>query len=206
MAAPSLHTRTRTRMPAEERRAQIIAAAALLISERGYWGLSVQDVATSCDITLSGLLHHFPSKETLLIAVLEDRDIRDESAIRNRLQLGESELERRDGSRISIAETCVAIMDQNSDQREVIRLYTVLQAEALTPGHPATEYFALRQVSAIDRFAKLVPLEPNPRGIASQVLALIDGISLQWLRDPSSDLSTVWREATRDIPHLRPAS
>ena len=65
-----VRARRRIRMPAEERREQLFAAATSLIAERGYWALSMQDVADSCDLSLTGLLHHFPSKDALLVAVL----------------------------------------------------------------------------------------------------------------------------------------
>ena len=69
-----VRARRRIRMSAEGRREQLLAAATSLIAERGYWALSMQDVADSCDLSLTGLLHHFPSKDALLVAVLARHD------------------------------------------------------------------------------------------------------------------------------------
>ncbi|SEM23942.1 TetR/AcrR family transcriptional regulator [Rhodococcus maanshanensis] len=56
------------------RRSQILAAAMTLFAENGYRGTSLAAVAAAAGITRSGVLHHFPSKEALLSAVLAERD------------------------------------------------------------------------------------------------------------------------------------
>ncbi len=54
----------------ERTRAAILAAAERLLAERGL-SVAVNDVATAAGVSKSGLLHHFPSKNDLLIAVAE---------------------------------------------------------------------------------------------------------------------------------------
>jgi AcrR family transcriptional regulator len=61
-------------MPIEQRREQILAAATTVIAERGFWATSWREVADACGITVTGWLHHFETKETLLLAVLDRRD------------------------------------------------------------------------------------------------------------------------------------
>ncbi|MFE3292743.1 TetR family transcriptional regulator [Rhodococcus sp. NPDC059234] len=56
------------------RRSQILAAALTLFAENGYRGTSLSAVAAAAGISRSGVLHHFPSKEALLSAVLVERD------------------------------------------------------------------------------------------------------------------------------------
>src|SRR5689334_24941015 len=73
--------RERSRLPAQERRRLIIEAATRLVAERGFWGLSMQDVAADCGLTVPGLLHHVGSKDGLLIAILEHRDAEDAKAL-----------------------------------------------------------------------------------------------------------------------------
>ncbi|MCA9774876.1 MAG: helix-turn-helix transcriptional regulator, partial [Myxococcales bacterium] len=46
-------------------RAQILEAAARLFRERGYAGVSVQDVMAAAGLTVGGFYAHFPSKEAL---------------------------------------------------------------------------------------------------------------------------------------------
>ena len=62
------------RVRSEERRAEIVRAALEVIAERGYRGASLAAVAEKVGLTQQGLLHHFPTKEALLVAVLEERD------------------------------------------------------------------------------------------------------------------------------------
>jgi AcrR family transcriptional regulator len=66
----AMNARTRS----EERRAEIVRAALEVIAERGYRGASLAAVAERVGLTQQGLLHHFPTKDALLVAVLEERD------------------------------------------------------------------------------------------------------------------------------------
>lgn len=69
-----------------------MAAASALIAERGFWGLSMQDVADRCGLTVPGVLRHFGSKAGLLIEVLAHRDVEDARSLRAQLGVGEEEL------------------------------------------------------------------------------------------------------------------
>ena len=56
------------------RRREIIDAAVEVFSSGGYHKGSLRDVAERVGLSQAGLLHHFPSKENLLEAVLKWRD------------------------------------------------------------------------------------------------------------------------------------
>lgn len=55
---------------------RILDAAKKVFAARGFRGGSLNDVAVLAGYTRAGLLHHFPSKESLLLALLERRDSR----------------------------------------------------------------------------------------------------------------------------------
>ena len=55
--------------------------AARLFAATGYRGTSLADVAQAAGLSNAGLLHHFPSKEQLLIEVLRRRDEADRAAL-----------------------------------------------------------------------------------------------------------------------------
>jgi AcrR family transcriptional regulator len=55
----------------EMTREQILVAATKLLAEKGYASLRVAEVAKEAAVSLGGHLHHFPSKESLVVAVLE---------------------------------------------------------------------------------------------------------------------------------------
>jgi AcrR family transcriptional regulator len=173
--------RERSRLPAEQRRRQIIEAATALVAERGFWGLSMQDVADECGLSVPGLLHHVGSKDGLLIAVLEHRDAEDRRAVG-------------DPPPADVRALCAALVRRNATQPEIVRLFAVLAAESLAPDHPAHEYFANRQRSVLDSLARLA----GP-ALARQIMATMDGLQLQWLRAPDTDLVAMWQEAAQTL-------
>lgn len=59
------------RLPAGERRAQIIDAAGRLFGEEGYQSIQLDRIAAAVGVTKPILYRHFGSKQTLYIAVLE---------------------------------------------------------------------------------------------------------------------------------------
>jgi len=209
--AHSVRIRQRTRLSAEERRAQIVDAATSLISARGYWGLSLQDVADATGLTVNGVLHHVHSKDGLLLEVLNHRDKKDIQAISDLLEVSYPDggmmpddlvsLARARG--LGLAETSSAIVARNARQPEIVRLYSVLEAESLSPDHPAHDYFSARQRLVLDVFARLAPPEADAQGLARHLLATMDGLQLQWLRDPSIDLVEAWSAAISGIVGVR---
>jgi len=58
------------RLKAAERRASILAVAKVLFADKGYHGVSVDDIATRLGVSPAVLYQHFPSKEALYGAVL----------------------------------------------------------------------------------------------------------------------------------------
>jgi len=209
MAAP-ISIKRRVRMPAAARRQQIIDVSTSIIAERGYWGLSLQDVADSCALTVNGVLHHFGSKDGLLVAVLDHRDRVDAIVLSEILGIGipSGEWMLDDlsdvivDSGISLSTMCRAIVERNSLQPEIVRLYSVLEAESMSPEHPAHNYFTDRQQKTLVGFARLIPQAENARPIARHLLAVMDGLQLQWLHEPESDLLALWDAVAEGIAGL----
>src|ERR1035437_10477839 len=56
------------------RREEILRAAMATFGAKGYYNGSLVEIAEKVGITHAGGLHHFGSKDHLLIEVLEDRD------------------------------------------------------------------------------------------------------------------------------------
>ncbi len=162
----------RRRLEASDRRAAIVETATGLIAERGYRGLTVQSLADACGMTVAGVLHHMGSKDGVLVAVLEHRDVVDAA----------SALEESQGQ--DVRAFLDAIMLRNLRQPEIVRLYSVLGAEALDENHPAYAYFAERyKRSRTEIQDHLTGHVPDPAATAAHVLAIMDGLQLQWLRD-----------------------
>ena len=100
-----------------------------------------------------------------------------------------------------------ALFAHESGQPELAQLYAVLQAESLDAAHPAHESFRAREAAVLDLFARLIgPYVVDPRSTARQMLALREGLRLQWLRaDQSFDPLAEWiRAITVLVPKLAP--
>lgn len=180
-----------------ERRRLILDHATSIVSERGYNGFGLQELAQRCGLTKPGLLHHFPSKEDLLIAVLRDRDQRDEIAV---VAATWDMARTGDAGHLSlpqVRDTFRAIVARNSTQAELVRLYAILRGEALNPQHPAFDYFNQRESAVRTLFSQMIaPHVANPPAIARQLMALMLGLEMQWLRDEQSfDLVAEWDHA-----------
>ncbi|MGM1060389.1 TetR/AcrR family transcriptional regulator [Saccharothrix sp. Mg75] len=186
--------RDRARLPAAERRRQIVEVTTRLIAERGFWGLSMQDVADDCGLTVPGLLHHVGSKDGLLIAVLEHRDAEDARTLAAELGAPAPPV---DLTGVDLRRMCSALVRRNAAQPEIVRLFAVLEAESLAPSHPAHAYFAARQDSTLAVFTDLAKgLTGSPGSLARQVVAMMDGLQVQWLRAPATtDLVEQWEAA-----------
>lgn len=55
----------------EEKRAAIVDEAARLFAEKGFAGASLADLAYACDMSKSLFYHYYPSKESILYAVMK---------------------------------------------------------------------------------------------------------------------------------------
>jgi AcrR family transcriptional regulator len=193
-ATPYSPRTARTRMSASQRLTQILTVSAGLIAERGFRGFTLRDVALECGITEGGVLHHVGSKEQLLVAVLEYRDALDLAQLAELLGVGPDVFDTGRDAPVGLRELCAALVRRNAGQPEIVRLYTVLNGESLDPAHPAHAYFLARERWALDLFASAADPALGDRATqALQVLSIMDGLQLRWLRDLEGiDLVAEW--------------
>lgn len=69
------------RLKAAERRASILAVAKVLFADKGYHGVSVDEIAKRLGVSPAILYQHFPSKEALYENVLAENSAKRESYI-----------------------------------------------------------------------------------------------------------------------------
>src|SRR5262245_171680 len=99
-----------------QRRAEIPHAAPAGFGARGYANGSLVEIAERVGMTHAGVLHHFGSKEQLLIAVLEYRDDADVA-----------ELEGHQAPRgAALLDHLVATAEANAKRPGIVQAYTVL--------------------------------------------------------------------------------
>ena len=103
---------------------------------------SILQIAAAVGISRAGLLHHFESKEDLLMAVLDYREQVDRDVFR-------AAGSRREGG-IGVLRGMVRLAQRNEQRPGLVRLYVVLGAEATVADHPAHEYFAQHYARIIE--------------------------------------------------------
>jgi AcrR family transcriptional regulator len=178
------------------KRREIIDHAMALFGEVGYRGASLREIASRCGISHPGLLHHFPTKESLLFAVLEHRDEVDGEW----LSFGGA-------TGVDLLRRLADLAELNATRRGIVELFAVVAAEATSPDHPAHAYFVERyhnSVSSTERAYAQASEEGVlragivPRAAAQQLIALMDGLQVQWLlSDGSTDMAGVLRAHLR---------
>ena len=183
-----------------DRPQQIIAAAIPIIGQCGYYGFSIRALAEACGLSVPGILHHFRSKEAILLAVLDYRERRDFEAVWQGLPF-------RDPAQLaaySLAEVKRLLREtvvRNSQQADVLRLVTMLRTEALYPQHPAFAFFRDRNrrtlVTITHMFTGKVP---SPQATAAQVMALMLGLETLWLGNPDLiDFVELWDQGIETL-------
>jgi AcrR family transcriptional regulator len=177
------------RVRSEERRAEIVGAALEVIAERGYRGASLAAVAERVGLTQQGLLHHFPTKEALLVAVLQERDRWD--------AVPDTQWR---------VDLLASLVEYNAMRPAIIQTFSALLGESVTEDHPARAYFTERYTRVRTSMARVLRAEygdrlPNgltPERTAPLLVAVMDGLQYQWLLDPESvDMPGAFRDFLR---------
>lgn len=171
-----------------------------IIGRQGYHGFSIRMLAEACGLTVPGILHHFPSKEVLLLAVLDYRERRDFEAVWGDLPFREPGKM----AAYSLAEVkrlLRATVVRNSQQAEIVRLVSMLRTEALYPEHPAFAFFRERNRRSLETLAHLFTGKvPCPDATAAQVAAVMLGLETLWLDNPDKiDLVDHWDQAVAKL-------
>ncbi|MDX2376511.1 TetR/AcrR family transcriptional regulator [Microbacterium sp. LRZ72] len=165
------------------RRREILDAAFEVFSTAGFRAGSLKDVAGRIGIDASTILHHFGSKEALLRAVLEDKQVRDSGPDLESLEPAE------------VPHGLLKLAERNDRVPGLISLYAVLSAESTTADHPGAEYFRERAARTRDAFRygfermageNLLAPGVSASYAAESTFALWDGIQVHWLIDPDS--------------------
>lgn len=127
----------------EERLKAITDAATEVVAERGYYGMTIQEVSDRVGITQAGLLKYVKNKNGLLMLVLRRYEDSSEAGdyIQSKLALTP---EQRELSPLLMPEYYRTIAEDTMKRPQLTQLYLVLRAEAIDPNHPAHEYYAQR--------------------------------------------------------------
>lgn len=187
-----------------ERRQAILRAARDSFVEHGVDGASLRDIAARAGMTHAGLLHHYRSKDELVVALLQQRDA--EEVERDRAQRPAP------GKENALAPLLAELLIERQASPELVRLWLEMTAAAARPAHPAHDYFVERYARA--RGAMAANLQSRPAGGSAAgdvdaqhrgalLAAVLDGLQLQWLLDrdlPVVDILGHFLELVADPP------
>ena len=183
------------------RKQEILDSALVAFGQKGFYKASLADVASAAGITAAGLLHHFKTKEALLVELLAQRDLIDwQIATGGARPRGRAMLQH-----------FVDTMARNMTRPVTTQMYAVLSAEGVTESHPARQWF-------LDRYDSLrlalstalieagadgdIAADLDADATAIAIIAVMDGLQIQWLYDPESvDMGTVTHQVITALVH-----
>lgn len=167
----------------QERRDEILRAAADVISREGYRGASLGQIGRSIGIDSAHIIYYFSSREVLLQEVLRTWD---------------------EGNAVSPAPDAdiftwmVEAARRNTKTPGLVQLYTAFAAEAADPAHPAHNFFRARftalqgyiadEIRKRQAAGRVTPTLDADHA-AMMLIAQSDGLQVRWLVDRSIDMA-----------------
>lgn len=180
----------------------ILDAATTVFGTHGYHGGSLRDISRQLDLSMTSIAHHFGTKYELLESVLERADSTTNGNLDFDFDAACTEL--------GVARATLERIQSSVERPELLRLFAVLAAEASTPSHPAHDWFVeryerkareLTTAFEYDQSRGRINRERDPKLLAQLLIAIWDGIQLQWLIDPRTDMTDAMRAyLSRQIP------
>ena len=182
-----------------QRREDILKAALATFGSKGYKNGPLTEIAEQVDMTHAGILHHFGSKDQLLLEVLRYRDESDVAELEGKHIPGGIELFMH----------LVKTAKLNMQRPGIVQAYAVLSSESVTDDHPAREFFEIRYRTLRAEVGEAFHVMCADEGVtdekaieygAASILAVMDGLQVQWLLDPTAvDLGAATEFAIRSI-------
>ena len=120
-----LTERARRGVAPRSRREEVLTGAAEMFAEHGYHGASLRDIAGHIGISHPGLMHHFPSKDSLLHTVID--------SLEDRTQQTLDEVERLSVEPETLMQELAATWHPGALP---VRLLATLAAESVSGDHP----------------------------------------------------------------------
>ncbi|MGN8026612.1 TetR/AcrR family transcriptional regulator [Microbacterium sp. 22242] len=169
----------------ERKRTEILKAAIEIFGAKGSTNGTLADIAEQVGMTHAGVLHHFGSKQKLLLEVLDYRDHADVADLADQHIPDGAELF------LHLVRTAYA----NALRPGIVQTYTVLSGESVTDGHPGRAFFERRYRilrGDVDQAFRVLCAQEgvtdpaNVDAACAAILAVMDGLQLQWLLDPAA--------------------
>lgn len=173
-----------------KRRREIVDAASRVFARYGYTGGSLRQIAEDVGVTTAALTRHFENKEGLLQAVLDHWEGDNASFF--------------DGAKgLEYFRRLPSFITHHTTEPGLIELLLTLATEATDPQHPARTWAVDRYKRTVDcgvsylreacAMGEVLAMDDHQLEVeARSVYAIMDGVQLQWLLDPSVDPAHVF--------------
>ncbi len=187
------------RAQGEATREAILDAAIELYAERGFRGTGLMAIGERAGVAHATVLYHYGSSHELLMAVLTERERRFRDATR----------EAWDRPGLAVLGQLRVVAEFHIAEPGLAKLFTVLQAENLDPGHEANGFFRQRRTEVRDLLrANLqhaidhgeVRDDVDVNGKVDEILAFTTGAQIQYLLAPDEiDLLALYDSYTESL-------
>lgn len=172
------------------KREEILTTALDVIATHGFNGATLRDLAEASGLSITGLVHHFGTKEELFIEVLRRRD-------ELTVNVGQF-TDDGHATTASIIGELDRLVTHNASHPGLIELYSNLSVDAAHPDHPGHEYFRERYTQGreigADALRRLqiagdIPVDIDVAELSTLITAAVDGLQILSLYDESLDMT-----------------
>jgi len=168
-----------------DRKEEILDKAAHLFGEYGFQGTTFAMVAEAVELTEQGVLHYFPNKVLLLQGVLEYREQKE-------LEKYSKSIDAEKNNFSEVFDLLEEVVAEGEKIPGLIQLFTVLVSESIRGDHPSHDYFVDRYRRGRDMYVNQFVMlnkakvrnDVDLNELASLIMAVMDGLQIQWLLDP----------------------
>ena len=176
--------KTHERPSTAQRRQEILTAAAEVFGQRGSARGTLEEIAEKVGMTRAGVLHHFGSKNNLLLQTVIFRDTEDVEEYQSGHMPEGTDTFRH----------LIKTARLNAARPGIVKAFVTLTADATTEDSPGNAYFVERYRNLRRELKDALLIMASERGktidedtatlVAMTILAIMDGLQLQWVLDP----------------------
>jgi AcrR family transcriptional regulator len=171
----------------QQTRRHLLDAAARVFAKRGYRGASVEEISSEAGYTIGALYSNFAGKEEVLLALLEQRVAQIGERIVMAARQGDTPT---DKLRAGAREWMEFLDDEPELYALMVEFWTIWVRDEEQRPHHGRRFAAVREYiggliqEKADEMGVTMRLPPDQ--IGAVVLALADGLALQYLANPDA--------------------
>ena len=166
----------------------------MVLAEQGYTGTTIQQIADAVGLSRAGLLHHFGGKDELFIEIIRRRDDENLAFVTSS---GLAPLRVTD---------VLAMIERNRARPGLTSLYSALIGGATSEGptSPIRAFAEERYRWALGLISQAIQndlgwSDTRAQAAGRLLMAMLDGLQIQWLLDPSIDMAALAQEGWASI-------